>query len=245
MAAEAGGAQRVELCSALSEGGLTPSAGMIRAVRERVGIGVQVMIRPRGGDFCCSEDEIAVMRADIATAREAGAHGVVLGLLTPDGAIDVEHTLILVEAAQEDAARPMEVTFHRAIDMTRDMRVALEEVIGCGVDRILTSGGAPNAIDGLACMAALVEAARGRVDVMVCGGVREQNISTIVEATGAREFHAALRTTIAGPMTYRKPELKISGAGDEDYERHVLRVEDVRELRRAIELVFAQVPQEL
>jgi copper homeostasis protein len=239
MVAEAGGAQRVELCSALSEGGLTPSAGMIRAVRERIGIEVQVMIRPRGGDFCYSEDEIAVMRKDIAAAREAGAHGVVLGLLTSDGAVDVERTRMLVETA-----RPMEVTFHRAIDMTRDMHGALEDVIGSGVDRILTSGGAPNAIEGLACMAALVEAARGRIDVMVCGGVRAQNVSTIAEATGAREFHAALRTTVAGPMVYRKPELTISGAGDEDYERHVLREDDVRELHRAIEQVFAQVPQE-
>lgn len=235
VAAEAGGAQRVELCSALSEGGLTPSAGMMRAVRERIGIGVQVMIRPRGGDFCYSDDEIAVMRTDIAAAREAGADGVVLGLLTTDGEVDVERTRPLVEAA-----RPMEVTFHRALDMTRDMRAALEDVIDCGVNRILTSGGAPTAMQGRECMAALVRAARGRVDVMVCGGVRAQNVPVIVEATGAREFHAALRTTVASPVAFRRPELKISGAGDEDYVRHVLRVEDVRELRGAIESVFAK-----
>lgn len=235
MAAEAGGAQRVELCSALSEGGLTPSLGLMRAVRERTGIGVQVMIRPRGGDFCYSDEEFDVMRADIAYAREAGAHGVVLGLLTLDGEVDVERTRALVDAARPIAARPMEVTFHRALDMTRSMAAALEDVIRCGADRVLTSGGSPNAMDGLECMASLVKAARGRIDVMVCGGVRAQNVQSIVEATGAREFHAALRTMLPGPVRYRKPELKISGPGEEDYLRYLLRVVDVRELREAIE----------
>lgn len=244
MAAEAGGAQRVELCSALSEGGLTPSVGMIRAVRERIGIGVHAMIRPRGGDFCYSDDEIAVMLSDIAMAREAGADGVVLGVLTVDGDVDVERTRALVDAARNgvgasEAARRLEVTFHRAIDMTRNIGAALEDVIGCGVNRVLTSGAAATAMQGLDCMAALVKAAGGRVDVMVCGGVRPRNLGEIVDATGAREFHAALRTAVASPVRFRRPELKISGAGDEDYLRHVVRVEDVRELRDAIERVFA------
>jgi copper homeostasis protein len=185
------------------------------------------------------------MLSDIAMAREAGADGVVLGVLTPDGEVDVKRTRVLVEAAREgagraQAARRAEVTFHRAIDMTRDMHAALEDVIGCGVNRVLTSGGAATAMQGLQGMAALVKAARGRVDVMVCGGVRAGNVMAIVEATGAREFHAALRTASASPVMFRRPELKISGAGDEDYVRHVLRVEDVRELRGAIEGVFSK-----
>ncbi|MFC5860842.1 copper homeostasis protein CutC [Acidicapsa dinghuensis] len=238
-AAEAGGAQRVELCSALSEGGLTPSMGLIRAVRESVGIEVQVMIRPRGGDFCYSGEEIAVMRADIEAAREAGADGVVLGLLTPDGDVDVEPTRMLVEVAHQ-AAPPIEVTFHRALDMTQNMQAALEDVIHCGADRVLTSGGAPNAMLGLDCMAGLIKTARERIAVMVCGCVRPHNVSKIVEATGALEFHASLRRSVPGPVRFRKPELKISGAGDEDYARCVLRTSDVQQLREAIERTFAE-----
>jgi len=230
IAAEAGGAQRAELCSALSEGGLTPSAGMMRAVRSRIGIGVFAMIRPRGGDFCYSDDEFQIMRDDIACAREMGATGVVLGLLTAEARVDVERTAELVALA-----RPMQVTFHRALDMTRDLDAALEDVVRTGADRVLTSGGAQNAVLGSARATELVQAARARIGVMVCGNVRPENVQQIAEATGAREFHSALRRAVPSPVTYRNVGLNMGDAGSDEYTRHVVVAQDVRSLRAALD----------
>jgi copper homeostasis protein len=232
VAAEAGGAQRVELCSALAEGGLTPSLGLIRAVRASVTIGVHVMIRPRGGDFFYSQDEWAVMRDDIVCAAEAGVNGVVLGVLTADGDVNVEQTRALVEAAHS-----MEVTFHRAIDMTRDLESSLEAIAGTGVTRILTSGAAQNAILGSKRVAGLVQAAGNRIGVMVCGNVRSENLRQIALTTGAREFHAALRTAVASPVIYRNPNLHLGDVGSDEYLRHVVVEQDVRQLRRAMDAV--------
>ena len=230
IAAEAGGAQRVELCSALSEGGLTPSAGLMRAVRSRVGVGVFVMIRPRGGDFYYSDDEFAVMRDDIACAKELGVAGVVLGLLTKDGEVDVERTAELVALAQ-----PMQVTFHRALDMARDLGAALEDVARTGAHRVLTSGGAQNAVLGSARAAQLVEVARGRIGVMVCGNVRPENVQQIAQETGAREFHAALRRPVQSPVTYRNVGLNLGDVGSDEYTRNVVVAQDVRNLRVALD----------
>jgi copper homeostasis protein len=233
VAAELGGAQRVELCSALSEGGLTPSLGLIRAVRSHIGIGVYVIIRPRGGDFLYSEDEFSVMRDDIAQAREAGANGVVLGLLTADGDVDVERTRQLVEEA-----KPMEVTFHRAIDMARDLDSAFEDVIRTGADRVLTSGGAKSATLGSERLARMVRAAGSRIGVMVGGNVRAANVQQIASATGAREFHASLRTAVSSPVKYRSSTLHLGNAGNDEYARYVVSERDVRHLRQAMDSVL-------
>jgi copper homeostasis protein len=233
VAAQLGGAQRVELCSALFEGGLTPTPGMIRAIRSRVNITLMVMIRPRGGDFYYSEEELEIMRDDIKMAREAGADGVVFGLLTQDAEIDVAHTAELVELA-----RPMQVTFHRAIDMTPDLGRALEDVIRTGVDRILTSGGEANAILGSERLNALVHAAKGRIAVMACGNVRPDTLHQIATSTGAREFHAALRTAAPSPVTFRNRNLSMGEPGNDEYLRYVVLPEDVANLRKAIEALL-------
>jgi len=229
LAAEAGGAQRIELCSSLIEGGLTPSLGLIREVRSRLTIGVHVLIRPRAGDFLYSEEELAVMQQDISLAKQAGANGVVFGLLTPEGGIDVERTRNLVELA-----RPMEVTFHRAIDQTRDIASALEDVIRTGADRILTSGTAPTAMQGRQSIRDLVLASNGRIRIMVAGTVRPENIQEIAHATGALEFHAALRRTIPSPMKHQSRNVHLGAPGVDDSVRRVVSSEDVRALQQAI-----------
>jgi copper homeostasis protein len=232
IAAEIGGAQRVELCSALSEGGLTPSSGMIRAVRSQIGIGVYVIIRPRSGDFFYSEDEWNVMQEDIAHAAECGADGVVFGLLTADGDVDVERTRKLVELA-----RPMQVTFHRAIDMAKNLQQSLEAVIKTGADRVLTSGGAQSAMEGSGSIHELVKIAGDRIRVMVCGGVRAANVQQIAVATGATEFHASLRVTVPSPVAILNATLHLGDANGDEYARHAVLAEDVRAMREAIDEV--------
>ncbi len=234
LAAQSGGAQRVELCSALLEGGLTPSLGLIRAVRSRLSIPVHVMIRPRAGDFLYSADELAVMREDITLAAQAGADGVVFGLLTADSEVDVEHTRELVQLA-----RPMHVTFHRAIDMTRDIDSALEDVIATGADIVLTSGAAPTAILGSDQLRSLVQSAGDRIRIMVGGGVRAQNVSQIAQATHALEFHAALRHSIPSPIRHQIRNVRLGDEGVDDYARTVVLADDVRELQQAIQTAIA------
>jgi copper homeostasis protein len=229
LAAEAGGAQRVELCSALSEGGLTPSLGLIRAVRSHLKIGVHVMVRPRGGDFCYSEEELAVMRDDIKISREAGADGVVLGVLTADSGVDTEHTRELVAWA-----RPMQVTFHRAIDTTHDIMLSLGDVIQTGADRVLTSGGAATATAGQRRIREMVERSRGRIRVMVGGSVRPENVREIARSTGATEFHAALRNTVLSPVEQQIRGAQPGSANTGHSMRSIVRAEDVRALQAAI-----------
>jgi copper homeostasis protein len=230
LAAQAGGAQRVELCGAISEGGLTPSLGMIGAVRERIGIGVFVMIRPRCGDFVYTEEEWRVMRRDVALAGGAGADGVVLGILQQDGRIDIERTRALVEEAA-----PMHVTFHRAFDVTPNLEEGLDGVMATGAHRILTSGGAENATEGSVCVRSLVQRANCQVRIMIGGHVRPENVGAIAEATGAREFHASLRVPVASPVTWRHPSLRLGHTGCEDDVRYQVFADDVRQLREAID----------
>lgn len=236
VAAESGGAQRIELCSALAEGGLTPSLGLIRAVRSRINIGIHVMIRPRGGDFLYSDDDFAVMREDIMLAAQNGADGVALGLLTAEGDVDVEHTRELVELA-----RPMEVTFHRAIDMTRDIEAALEDVIRTGADHVLTSGAEPTAMQGRNRIRKLVLASDGRIGIIAAGGVRAENIQQIAQATGAPEFHAALRRTVPSPVKHQRREIHLGDQGVDNYTHKVARAADVRALQQALDGASARV----
>ncbi len=184
LAAERGGAGRVELCDGLHDGGTTPSAGMIAAVKSRVRIPVVVIIRPRGGGFVYSGDELDVMLRDIGVASHAGADGFAVGALSSDGHVDAERLAVLVEAA---AGRPL--TFHRAFDLILDQAAALEALVTAGVRRVLTSGGAPTALDGAEVIGALAMQSAGRIVVMAGGGIREENVAEIVRRSGVREVH--------------------------------------------------------
>lgn len=228
--AEKGGADRVELCSDLLEGGITPSAGLIQAVRSKIDIPIFVMIRPRGGDLYFSASEFDIMVSDLREAKRLGANGVVLGLLTPDGQIDVERTSRLVELAY-----PMQVTFHRAIDMAPDMDRACADVVLTGAHRILTSGGKETAQQGAAQIARLVQIANGRLSIMVGSGIRAHNVQEIARLTGAREFHGSLRKRAPSPVTYYNPALSMGAQKDNEFIRYTLLEDDVRALRRAVD----------
>lgn len=235
IAAQRGGAQRVELCSDLLEGGVTPSAGLIALVRERIRIDLFVMIRPRGGDFCYTDLEFAAMRKDIQQARELGADGVILGVLDQHARVDVNRTRCLVELAA-----PLPVTFHRAVDMTPDPRAALEDVIATGAKRVLTSGGAAKVTEGLAEVAYMVKAAGNRISVMAGGGITPETIVNVAEATGATEFHASLRTGLPSPVEFRRPDVLMGEIRDREYIRYVVEEDNVCAVVQALQRVLEE-----
>lgn len=187
LAAEHAGADRIELCAELNQGGTTPAAAAMRKVHEELEIPVFPIIRPRKGDFVYTDAEFAAMRRDIALARDLGMEGVVLGILRPDHSVDVERTRELVELAH-----PLEVTFHRAFDYANDLLHSLEEVISIGATRILTAGGARSAPEGAAMLRKLVDAARNRITILPGAGLHKDNIVKVATETGAREFHSGL-----------------------------------------------------
>jgi copper homeostasis protein len=205
---------------------------LIDAVRESLSIPVVAIVRPRGGDFYYSAEEFAVIKRDLAAARSQGANGVALGVLLQDGRVDVERTRELVELA-----RPMEVTFHRAIDWAPNMEEALEQVIETGADRILTSGGAQTAMEGIDRIAQVVARANGRIGVMVGGTVRKENIGELARRTNASAFHASLRRATRSAVTYSNRVLSLSEPGVDEFALYAVAAEDVRALRDALEAV--------
>lgn len=207
IAAAEGGASRVELCDNLFEGGTTPSAGTIQVVKEQIGIGVNVMIRPRGGDFLYSELEFEIMKKDIEMAKSFGADGVVFGILKEDGRVDRRRCLELI-----NRSRPLNVTFHRAFDMLIDPFQALEELISMKVDRVLTSGQENSAFEGAELLSKLVEKAGDQIIVMPGGGITERNIAKIKEITKAKEYHISGRRREESKMSFRKNNVYMGGA---------------------------------
>ena len=206
IAAEEGGAQRIELCDNLLEGGTTPSYATIAVAREKVQIDLYPIIRPRGGDFLYDDLEFAVMQKDIKLCKSLGCNGVVIGLLTADGKVDIPRTKELVKLAW-----PMGVTFHRAFDMTEDPLQALEDIIETGCERILTSGQRNTATEGIPLLKTLVEKAAGRIAIMVGSGVRAHNIAELVKETGAAEFHTTAKAYEESGMQYRNPNVSMGG----------------------------------
>jgi copper homeostasis protein len=229
IAAERGGANRIELCSDLLEGGITPSLGLLQAVRARISIGLHPIIRPRAGDFCYSEDEFEIMRRDIEIAKDAGADGVVLGILDPSGKVDIQRTRHLV-----NVARPLSVTFHRAFDVSADLFQSLDDICAAGADRILTSGGEQSSLKGIGTISRLVRSAQGRIEIMAGGGINPGNVAGIVGSTGVREVHVGLATPVPNSTLHRPPRIVLGKLPDRDYERTEVLEENVRELNRAI-----------
>ena len=211
IAAQKGGANRVELCAGIPEGGTTPSYGMIRNARESISIALNVIIRPRGGDFLYSESEIKEMVYDIQIAKKLGADGLVFGCLNPDGSVDMRAMKTLMNAAGDTP-----VTFHRAFDHTCDPFKALEDIISLGCVRILTSGCKPTALEGADLLAQLVEKAGDRIISLPGCGVREDNIAELARLSGAREFHFSARESVESGMIFRNPEVTM-GTEDDPY----------------------------
>ncbi len=205
IAAEAGGADRVELCDNLAVGGTTPSVGSIAEACRWVSIPVHVLIRPRAGRFAYSDRELAVMRRDIEAARALGAAGVVLGVLDDEGRVDRDRTAALVELA-----RPLSVTFHKAIDHATDPLEALEALLALGVERVLTSGARASALEGLETIRSLVDRAAGRIAVMAGGRLASSHLDTVIRSSGVREIHLGSAVCRA----VEEPPLQAPGAED-------------------------------
>ena len=230
LAAHRGGADRIELCAGLAEGGATPGPGTIRHVRELLRIPVMVLVRPRPGDFLYSADEFEAMRRDVEFCRQWGADGAVFGVLAEDGAVDEERTGELVSLA-----RPMQVTFHRAFDVSSDPFAAMEALVRLGVDRILTSGQKASAVQGSGLIRELVQRSEGRIAIMAGGGLDEENIRSVVEVTGVREVHASARSLRESGMRHRNPDVRMGAAGSSEYRIPIADPGRIRAMRRALE----------
>ncbi|KAK0049470.1 copper homeostasis protein cutC isoform X1 [Biomphalaria pfeifferi] len=224
--AQAGGASRVELCANLMEGGTTPSIGLLKVIKSQITIPVFVMIRSRGGDFCYNDLEMEVMKEDLLALKRAGADGFVFGVLTQDGEVNAAACQSLL-----DIARPCPVTFHRAIDMARDIYFSLTTVINLGFDRILSSGGYNSALEGCNVLQAMVQQTQGVKTIVVPGGgIKIDNLEQILLKSQAKEFHGSARRVIDSVMTFRKCNLTMGSQPDIEFITKVTSTEDVSKM---------------
>lgn len=228
-AAQQGGAGRIELCTALDLGGLTPSAALIEAACALQGLVKHILIRPRSGDFLYTPQEKSLMLRDIEKAHELGADGVVVGALLPDGKVDEPFIKECVEAAQG-----MSVTFHRAFDFCAEPYEALDAIIAAGCSRLLTSGRAPRAEQGMAMLRELVHRSAGRISIMPAGGITESNAAYIIYQTGANEIHASARVKVPSQMQYRREGISTGKAGTDEYLTRETNADLVRKIVKVI-----------
>lgn len=229
MAAAAGGAARIELCQGLADGGVTPSAGLIREALKVEGLKVNVLIRPREGDFLYTEAEVRVMEEDVRLCRSLGCNGVVIGALRPDGTVDTDTCRRLMAAAGPG----MEITFHRAFDLCADPLAALDTLVDLGCHRVLTSGQAASAIEGAAMLRQLVEHAAGHIIILAGGGVNSANASRLVALTGVTELHGSARATVASAMQFRRGGVSMGVPGADEYARKATDAAEVSAILRA------------
>jgi copper homeostasis protein len=224
--AQNAGADRIELCNNLPEGGTTAGIGTITAARNSLTIGLNVIIRPKGGDFLYSDLEYDIMRREIDSCGESGVDGIVLGILESNGSIDVERTAKLIEFA-----RPMSATFHRAFDMCNDPVKGLEDVIATGADRLLTSGQKNKADEGIDLISQLILQAGKRIIIMPGSGINISNIAEIAKVTGAKEFHLTARKVIESEMIFRRQNISMGGnCGITEYSRKVADPDMIRSI---------------
>ncbi len=235
LSAQRGGADRLELCASLFDGGTTPSVGMIATVRSLVKIDLHIMIRPRSGDFCYSADEFAAMQRDIAMAKQLRTDGVAFGILNADGTVDAARCRELLHHT-----RPLKATFHRAFDMSRDLPQSLEDIIALGFDRVLTSGGEQKVHDAIPVIRRLGEIAANRIALMIGSGIRSDNARELISQTGVRELHASARHIETSAMQFRNEKIRMGTLPDQEYQRAVVDEEEVRRLVRAISATAEQ-----
>ncbi len=225
IAAANAGADRLELCENYANGGTTPSYGYLKKIREKINIPVFPMIRPRGGDYFHTTDEIDIILKDILLCKELGFDGVVFGLLNRDGSIDKDNTAKLVEAAY-----PMEVTFHRAFDRCKLPYESLEALIECGCNRVLTSGQMPKVMDGINMVKQLVELANNRIIILPGSGLNSSNVVTIIQETGVTEVHTSARIRVPSTILFRNEEMP------EDVDLDFVNVDEIQRINTAISL---------
>ncbi|MDG2385371.1 MAG: copper homeostasis protein CutC [Pirellulaceae bacterium] len=230
------GADRVELCGNLVEGGTTPTAGMIESVAAATPLPVMVMLRPRGGDFCFDRDEVGVMLAELDFVKRQDIAGIVIGALSPDGNLDLPTCRALCRHADG-----LEITFHRAFDQTVDPFATLEQLIELGVDRILTSGQAPSAEQGVLLLKKLVEQADGRISIMPGAGISADNVGSIMTRTGCREVHFSGSQLVQSPVTFRRDSVPMSAERTPgDAFRRITSEKKVKSIVRAVDACLSQ-----
>lgn len=230
IAAKKGGADRLELCSALVIGGLSPSQALYRKIREQADIPIRVLLRSRFGDFCYTDYEHEILKEEVRSFRKLGADGIVIGTMKPDGTLNLEQMKELMEEAQG-----MTVTLHRAFDMCQDPFQTLEEAKRIGIHTILTSGQKNVCTEGMDLLKELVEQAQGKTEILVGGGVDASVLPVLAEKTKAKAFHMSGKVSIESEMQYRKQDVSMGVASVSEYEIWRTSEKRIREARRVLD----------